>query len=148
MNFRHWKREKVKNTFFLLKDEGSSSLPGKWIYELSDLADRMQVTHTHYCKFKGFNIHFLTSPFVLPYFVLSTFVRLSLFEGLLFEQKITQIKFRLSQTFKIKTFYLILLQSPHPHVCIIKTSSSIYCNLCTLLALVQVLTLWFNKIKK
>lgn len=64
---------------------------------------------SHLHKFKGFNIHFLTSPFVLASVVLSTFVRLNLFEGLLFEQKITKTKFRLSQTFKIKTFHLILL---------------------------------------
>lgn len=77
----------MKNTFFLLSDEGSSSLPEEDMYRPSDLADKLQVACAYCWKKKGFDIHFLTSPFVLGSVVLSIFVRLDLLVGLLLKRK-------------------------------------------------------------
>lgn len=53
----HWhvnmREEQMKNTFFLLSEEGSSSLPGKDINRLLDLADKMRVGH-RFLEEKGF----------------------------------------------------------------------------------------------
>lgn len=80
--------KKTKNkavTFFLLSEEGSSSLPINTFKDVR-LLTQCEKRLATFLGQKRSNIHFLTSPFVLVPAVLSTFCRLNLLVGLLLKR--------------------------------------------------------------
>lgn len=134
---------KWKTPFFCSKMRDHHRYLENEFYKPSDLADKMQVTHTYHWKRRV--LTYISSQ-VLLFWRLSSSppLSVSIFLQAYFlnrkHQTVTDI-----QDHDIPFDTTTILFSD---VSMIKTSSSINCNLRNPLALVRVLTLWLNKKKK